>query len=439
MIKEISKWTLLGGMNLSFSFIHAADIHLDSPLTGLEQYEGAPVDQIRSATRDAFRKLVETAIERKVAFIIIAGDLYDGDWKDYNTGLFFVSQMVRLQKENINVYLIRGNHDAASLITKELKLPDNVIEFSIRQAETYVLDELGVAIHGQGFASRAVEENLVKNYPRRKDGYLNIGILHTSATGREGHENYAPCSIDDMKEKGYDYWALGHIHLRELLHEKDPVILFSGNIQGRHIKETGDKGCTLVTVKDGAIDSLTHLSLDVLRWELCEIDASGLEDIEELMYEVRESLAKKYQEVDGRLLAVRIRIHGATKIHQELIVSKDHIVNNIRSISLEVGRGDIWVEKVKIATLRLNNVDELKTQHTPVAIILDYIQDVATDDDTLKELLSEFQDIQHALPYELRNNEEGFDFNNTEVIKKRIQDVEDLILYYLTEMEVEAK
>jgi DNA repair protein SbcD/Mre11 len=423
---------------LSFTFIHAADIHLDSPLTGLEQYEGAPVDKIRSATRDAFKNLVDTAIEREVAFVIIAGDLYDGDWKDYNTGLFFASQMVRLQKELIKVFLIRGNHDAASLITKELKLPENVIEFSIRQPESFVIDSLGVAIHGQGFASRSVEENLVKNYPKRKDGYLNIGILHTSATGREGHENYAPCSIDDMKEKGYDYWALGHIHLREALNDMNPVILFPGNIQGRHIKETGDKGCTLVTVEDGSIQSLTHLSLDVLRWELCEVDASGLESLDEIMDKAREVLEQKYQDVDGRFLAVRFRIYGATKIHQELIVDKDHFINNIRSLSLEVGLGDVWVEKVKIETTRMINIDELKEQHTPIAVILDFIKDVGMDEDMLRELLIEFQDIQQSLPFEMRNGEEGFNFNNTDVIKKRLTDVEDLILYFLTKTEVNA-
>jgi DNA repair protein SbcD/Mre11 len=423
---------------LSFTFIHAADIHLDSPLTGLEQYEGAPVEKIRSATRDAFRNLVDTAIDRKVAFVIIAGDLYDGDWKDYNTGLFFASQMVRLQKEQIKVFLIRGNHDAASLITKELKLPENVKEFSIREPESYIIESLGVAIHGQGFASRSVEDNLVKNYPKRKDGYLNIGILHTSATGREGHENYAPCSIDDMKEKGYDYWALGHIHLREALHEKDPVILFPGNIQGRHIKETGDKGCTLVTVEDGSIQSLTHLSLDVLRWELCEVDASGLESLDEILDKAREVLEQKYQDVDGRFLAVRFQIYGATKVHQELIVEKDHFINNIRSLSLEVGLGDVWVEKVKIETSRMINIEELKEQHTPIAVILDFIKDVGNDDDRLRELLIEFQDIHQALPFEIRNGEEGINFNDTEIIKKRLSDVEDLILYYLTKTEVNA-
>jgi DNA repair protein SbcD/Mre11 len=420
---------------MSFSFIHAADIHLDSPLTGLEQYEGAPVDKIRSATRDAFENLVDSAIEKQVCFIIIAGDLYDGDWKDYNTGLFFANQMVRLQKEKIKVFLIRGNHDAASLISKELKLPENVIEFPTNQAETYLFQEIGVAIHGQGFASRSVEENLAKNYPRRKDGYMNIGILHTSATGREGHENYAPCSMDDLKEKGYDYWALGHIHLRELLHPQDPVILFPGNIQGRHIKETGDKGCTLVTVEDGAIISLSHFSLDVLRWELCEVDASNAENLDEVLEESRKVLMDQYERASGRFLAVRFKITGMTKVHQELIVKKDYVMNNIRSIALEVGLGDIWVEKVKIETSRKLNINELKEQHTPIGIILDFIKESANNEDLQKSLLAEFQDLQLSLPYELRNGE-GFDFNDPDFIQSRLQDVEDLILYYLTRSEV---
>jgi DNA repair protein SbcD/Mre11 len=423
---------------LAFTFIHAADIHLDSPLTGLEQYEGAPVDKIRSATRDAFKNLIDLAIEKQVSFMIIAGDLYDGDWKDYNTGLFFANQMVRLQKEQIKVFLIRGNHDAASLISKELKLPENVIEFSTKHAETYLIDELGVAIHGQGFATRSVEENLAKGYPRRAEGYLNIGVLHTSATGREGHENYAPCSLDDIKEKGYDYWALGHIHLRELLHEHHPVILFPGNIQGRHIKETGDKGCTLITVLDGEIESVTHQSLDVLRWEFCEVDASEVDNFDELFDEARRVLEEKYLEANGRFLAVRFKIIGTTKIHQELIVNKDHFMNNIRSIALDVGLGDIWIEKVKVETSRKVSIAEFGEQNMPVAIILDFINELGNDEETLRELLVEFQDLQQSLPYELRNGKDGFDFNDPHLLKKRLQDVEDLILYYLTKTGVEA-
>lgn len=428
----------LGEGYVSFTFIHAADIHLDSPLIGLEQYEGAPVERIRSATRDAFVNLVDQAIARRVAFIIIAGDLYDGDWKDYNTGLFFTSQMVRLKQAEISVYLIRGNHDAASLISRELKLPDNVIEFATDHAETKLIEDLKVAIHGQGFASRSVEENLVKSYPERKEGYLNIGVLHTSATGREGHENYAPCSVEDMIEKGYDYWALGHIHKRELLHKKNPVILFSGNIQGRHINEQGKKGCTLVHVQDGAVDSLDELPLDVLRWKPCDLDVSGKNSIEEILDSARNLLEEKDQEADGRLLAVRFRIHGTTPIHQELIVKEDYLVNNIRSLALEVGSGDIWVEKVKIETSRTVNIDAMTKQDTPVAAILDAIKQASADEATLHQLLGAFQDLKQAIPFELKNRKNGFPFDSTDLLKERLPEVEDLILYYLSHPEMSA-
>lgn len=418
---------------MSFSFIHAADIHLDSPLRGLERYEGAPVEEIRNATREAFNNLIDLAIEKKAAFVIIAGDLYDGDWKDYNTGLFFIKQMVRLQKENIKVFLLRGNHDAASVITKELKLPDNCFEFSVNKPETYCLEELSVAIHGQGFPYKAVKENIVKQYPDKKEGYLNIGVLHTSATGREGHETYAPCSVDDLKEKGYDYWALGHVHQREMLHEKDPVILFPGNIQGRHIRERGEKGCSIVEVENGAIQSVSHHPLDVLRWELCEINIDGMETIDEVMDGVRDALGEMYKKSDGRLLAARLRLHGKTKLHQELVTHKEHYMNNFRSAAIEMGAGDIWIEKVIMDT-SYGSVDEQAiNDHAPVSFIMDYIDQMMEDDEEMEELLGHFQDIKQALPYHVVQEEEGFDFSDPSFIKNRIEDVKALILYHLTE------
>lgn len=423
---------------MSFTFIHAADIHLDSPLIGLEQYEGAPVERIRSATRAAFVNLVDQAIERHVAFVIIAGDLYDGDWKDYNTGLFFTSQMVRLKEARINVYLIRGNHDAASLISRELKLPDNVIEFPTDHAETKILEDLKVAIHGQGFATRSVEENLVKNYPERREGYFNIGVLHTSATGREGHENYAPCSTEDMIEKGYDYWALGHIHKRELLHKRNPVILFSGNIQGRHINESGEKGCILVTIRDGGVDSLTELPLDVLRWALCDLDVTGTTSFEEILDSARDALERQYQQANGRLLAVRFQIHGTTSVHQELVVRQDDLINNIRSLALEVGGGDIWVEKVRMETSQTINLNQLMKQDTPVAAILSYIEQASADERTMRQLLDSFQDLKRVLPYELKKDQGDFPFDSTELLKARLPEVEDRILYYLSHPEMRA-
>ena len=159
-------------------FIHAADIHLDSPLTGLASYPGVPVDILRAATRDAFTNLVDVAIEDAVDFVIIAGDLYDGSWKDYNTGLHFCHEMGRLNKVDIPVYLLLGNHDAESEMTKKLVLPSNVHQFDSRKAATFSIEALRIVLHGRSFRDKATTDNLVPSYPDAIAGWLNIGVLH---------------------------------------------------------------------------------------------------------------------------------------------------------------------------------------------------------------------------------------------------------------------
>ena len=195
-----------------FKFLHAADIHLDSPLRGLAQYPGAPVEQIRQATRRALENLVDLAIREKVAFVLIAGDLYDGDRDDYNSVLFFNQQMKRLDVEGIGVFVIRGNHDAANRMTTRLNPPSNVTVFPDDEPLSAPLDELKVMIHGQGFATESVLTDLSRDYPPGAEEYFNIGLLHTCAGGVEGHDDYAPCKYDVLKSKRYQYWALGHVH-----------------------------------------------------------------------------------------------------------------------------------------------------------------------------------------------------------------------------------
>ena len=158
-----------------FKFIHAADIHLDSPLRGLAGYEGPAVELIRTATRLAFDNLINEAIDQKVGFVVIAGDLYDGDWRDYQTGLFFVRQMGRLAKADIPAFVLHGNHDAESQITKRLTLPAGVNVFPSRKPETFTIEELDVALHGQSFRQRNITDNLVPAYPEPVDGAFNIG------------------------------------------------------------------------------------------------------------------------------------------------------------------------------------------------------------------------------------------------------------------------
>ena len=256
-------------------FLHASDLHIDSPLRGLDRYEGAPVARLRTATRAALERLVDMAIAERVDFVLFAGDIYDRDWQDFHTGLFFREQLVRLDRANIRVFIVQGNHDAQGVITRQLILPPNVTVFSSRTAQTFRIDELAVAIHGRSFPDRAVGEDLVPSYLEPVPDFFNIGMLHTSLNGRVGHDTYAPTDLATLLAKGYDYWALGHVHAREVVSEA-PRVVFPGNLQGRKADETGPKGCELVTVQAGWIEA-EFVALDVVRWNKLVVSLDGLD------------------------------------------------------------------------------------------------------------------------------------------------------------------
>ena len=406
-------------------FIHTADIHLDSPLKGLEVHEDAPVDKIRGATRRAFDNLIDLAIEEEVDFILIAGDLYDGDWKDYNTGLFFAGRMGRLGKAGIKVFIVSGNHDAASQITRAMPLPDNVTLFSARKPLTVKLDDLGVVIHGQGYSSRAVIENLASQYPQHDSNSFNIGLLHTSLTGREGHEDYAPCTVDDLKSKGYDYWALGHVHKREIVSE-DPWIIFPGNIQGRHIKETGAKGATLVTVRDGDIIEVEHRELDVLRWTICQADLSECKTTDSVYDAVRQAFEQELDLADGKTLALRLVLTGKCPVHAQLLNRTAQWTEEFRGIA--VGLGEVWLEKVKFQTSRKMSLDEIVGEDTPIAGLLQSIQKLELDGDTLLGLVPELAVLKSKLPPEIHSGDEPFLDTSPDKITELRTEVQELLI-----------
>jgi DNA repair exonuclease SbcCD nuclease subunit len=394
-----------------FKFIHAADVHLDSPLHRLDSYEGVPVDEFRQATRRAFENLIELAITEKVSFVLIAGDLYDGDWKDYNTGLYLVSQLKRLKDANIPVFIVAGNHDAASRISKTLRFPENVRLFSANDPETFYLNDLNVAVHGQGFATPAVKRDLSKKYSNAAAGYYNIGLLHTCATGREGHENYAPCSLEGLKSKGYDYWALGHVHAHEAL-AKDPLILFSGNIQGRHARETGPKGCVLVTVDDAGRADWAFRPLDVVRWESVHVDAGHAGSAYDLMDRVSDRI-DMLLEVNGDMpLAIRVRIEGETRAHDELLSDVERWVNEIRSLAIDSGDRRIWVEKVKFDLGRPLSERFTETPEGAMGELLSLFDELQSDEKGRLQLLAELDDLQRRLPRELRMMLDSVEFGD---------------------------
>ncbi|MGE0609527.1 MAG: exonuclease SbcCD subunit D [Pirellulales bacterium] len=384
-----------------FKFMHAADLHLDSPLRGLERYEGAPVDAIRGATRRALENLTALALEERVAFVLIAGDVYDGNWPDHNTGLFFNAQMSRLREANIPVFLISGNHDAENRMTRSLKLPDNVYRFDSGQAESRTLDDLGVTIHGQSFATAAVTERLAVGYPACRAGDFNIGLLHTSATGYEGHEPYAPCSPNELLAKDYDYWALGHIHKRmELLAE--PRVAFSGNVQGRHIRETGPKGCSIVEVDDRRKTSIRFEPLDVLRWERLSIDAADAERPDDVVALFAQTLRTHLDQSGGRLLAVRVELTGPTAAHEALTAHQAQWSAELRNTANDQSGGQAWIEKIKFETRPPADTELI--HDGPLGEMLQYLADVQTDDAELEALAASLKDLAAKLPAELKED-----------------------------------
>ncbi|WP_439359940.1 metallophosphoesterase family protein [Bradyrhizobium sp. DASA03007] len=383
----------------SFRFIHTGDIHLDSPLKGLSGQQGAAAERIRTATRVALDNLVGQAIEEQVDFMIIAGDLYDGDWRDYQTGLFFVKQMGRLAQAGIQVFLLYGNHDAESQITRRLTMPANVSVFSARKPETFRLQHLGVALHGQSFRQRDMTDNLVTAYPAPIAGCFNIGVLHTGLGGMQGHANYAPCAIEDLINKGYEYWALAHVHQAAVLNER-PHVVFCGNLQGRHIREAGPKGASLVAVEDGQVEAISPLHVDCVRWihlpvpvGSCNASADAIDCVRAA---IEDAVARDAQ---GRLLACRIELTGRTNLHGELLASADRLLAEARAAALGLGEETAWIERLVIATA---SPDASASRKDALGDLQRIIQGARGDAELQARLASELGDLVRKLPHDIR-------------------------------------
>ncbi|MCX6637411.1 MAG: DNA repair exonuclease [Acidobacteria bacterium] len=407
-----------------FKFLHAADIHLDSALRGIARYEGMPVDDIRLATRRAFDNLVRLAIGERVRFVLLAGDLYDGDWKDTSTGMFFAARMTRLREAGIPVFLAAGNHDAANRMTKSLRLPENVRVFSGKNPESVELPGGDVVIHGQSFSNQQVFQNLAADYPAKRPGCFNIGLLHTSVSGFEGHEPYAPCTLDDLRLKEYDFWALGHIHARQELCSR-PRVLFPGNIQGRNIRETGPKGCTLVSVGDGCeiLDS-AHIALDVIRWERASVDLAGAETTGELQDRASNAIRTAMAAADDRPLVLRIEFQGATPLHDRL-VAEDQWRDDLRALAADIGAELVWIEKIVLRTCSPTRSTPLSG---PLAEVRQYVQSLAARSGEIASVADSVAPLLAKLPDDLKQELKTWLEPGGERYRRLVEDAESLLM-----------
>jgi DNA repair exonuclease SbcCD nuclease subunit len=384
---------------MRFTFIHAADLHIDSPLAALRLKDEDVARRFANAGRRAVETLITEAIASKAAFLIIAGDVFDGDWNDVTTGLFFVRAISALHREGIPTFMVKGNHDAESLMSRDLAYPDTVNVFPSDKAATIALDAYRVALHGRSFPTRLTGE-FVETYPARRDGWLNIGLLHTSMDGTRGHDGYAPCTVDDLKRFGYDYWALGHVHAAEIVN-RDPWIVYPGNLQGRNVSETGTKGAMRVTVEDGRVVDVTPLALDCARWANLSVDIANADSEADVLAWITAKLAEVHGQTEGRPLAARITLIGTTRLHNSLVARREILQDDVRGAGFQLA-SDCWVEQLKVKTSP--PLQQSKALSVTESLDVDHLLAEVVNDPNFAAALAELADaVKARLPKDLHN------------------------------------
>ena len=383
---------------MAFRFVHTADIHLDSPLKSLALRDEEIAEIVGNATRQALERTVDLCLEEDVDALMIAGDLFDGDQRSVKTAIFLNTQMRRLTENGIQVFIIRGNHDAESSITRHLSLPDGIHVFTGHGGVVEIGDR-DVAIHGVSFARPELPESLLPKYRQPLPDCTNIGLLHTSLAGAEGHDVYAPCSLADLTAHGFDYWALGHVHKRQIHAETPCTVVMPGMPQGRDIGESGPKSVTLVTIADDGSISLDERITGVAQFERISLDLSGKDEWRDVLRAMKLALEEGRGDAVSDHLIARIDIVGRTPLASRLRRDADVLLGEARQAAAV---GHTSVEKLSvdvrppIATVPTTGHDPLTELRTLMTT------DVLTSNAHRAAARAVVEELQRQLPPELR-------------------------------------
>lgn len=288
------------------TFIHAADLHLDSPMTGLSHLPKNIFERIKESTFKALTALTDAAIEHKADFVILAGDLFDEEDRSVRAQTRLCKEMQRLFEQQIEVYIVYGNHDHLHGSWIHLDMPENVHIFQEKtEVKVFKKEDITVHLYGFSYPVRHVTENMTEHYIKKEGADFDIGILHGHSDGMSDHARYAPFQLKDLLAKNFDYWALGHIHKRQTLHEM-PYIVYPGNIQGRNKKEIGRKGCYFVSMTEEETSFEFIETFDVL-WEEARIDAGDIKSFQELYLRCLQEVEKRRIFRKGVLLTLILK------------------------------------------------------------------------------------------------------------------------------------
>lgn len=358
----------------AFSFLHCADIHLGSPMRGLGRMPRALRDRLRDAPTMAFGRMVTRAIDQDVDAVIIAGDLFDGTDRNLRAQVQLRDQLRRLDEAGIPTLIASGNHDPLGSLSATVSLPPSVHVFGstpepvvIRRGDTELAH-----VYGISYTKSATYRNLAADFPRRPGGPFNIAVLHTNVGDRSGFARYAPCRLAELLESGYDYWALGHVHTRETLHTRRPIVHYPGNPQGLHTGEPGARGATLVKVSDAGTIDLHPVWTDVVRWHRARSSIDGLEAIDELVGAFAELAGNLRGTAADRMHIVRWTLTGNGPLHAALNRpgAGPELCDTLRAAEgIRAEGGVVWLERIELATGPARDMERLRNQQ-------DYLGDI---------------------------------------------------------------
>jgi DNA repair exonuclease SbcCD nuclease subunit len=381
---------------MAFRFVHTADVHLDSPLATLALRDRELAGLISGATRKAFVAVIDLCLVEQVDALLIAGDLYDGEQTSMKTARFLADQLRRLDEAGVRTFIIRGNHDAESRITRELTLPFSVKVFAGR-AETVSLNAgaIEAAVHGVSFAQKHAPESLLPKFRPPVPGSVNIGIMHTSLGGSPGHAPYAPCSLSDLQGAGFDYWALGHIHQRFEARGKAAIVM-PGNPQGRDINEAGPKSATLVAISDDRAITIEERLTSLAEFERVPIDLAGVDDWRDALKRIEKGLEAAREAAPSEHLVARLTLNGATPLAWRLRADADVLAEESRAIGAAIGK--TWIDRIELdcaAPRAAENAPSID----PVAELHALMETEVAQSKAFQDALSEIaEDLRRNLP-----------------------------------------
>lgn len=372
-------------MASTFSFVHAADLHLDSPFSTLAGDNPELKTRLRASTFEAFDNLIRLCLDRRVDFLLVAGDVYDGPERSLSAQIRFRNGLQRLAEAGIRTLVVHGNHDPLEGWSSGLEWPAGTHIFGPELETVEVRRGKGLLarIQGISYPRREEKRNLARLFGRT-DGTFHIGLLHANAGSDTGHEPYAPCSVTDLIDTRLDYWALGHVHNRRLIHDEQPVILYSGNTQGRNIREQEERGCYVVEVDQDQGIRTAFEAVDVIRWTRKELSIKDLETEQDLLDSLENLCQKISDSQAGRASIVRVTLTGNGSLYR--LLSRPQTIPQIQESVMEWGAAlspPVWIDRIRLKAGPEIDLEAMIGEDDFMGEILRCVRDLRAGEDPL--------------------------------------------------------